>query len=283
MSEALRVESIGHTYGADTKAPFSAVGDITFELEQGQVACIVGPSGCGKSTLMRIMAGLMRPTNGTVAVGGTAIDGVPKELAMVFQDYSRSLFPWLRVRQNVEYPLKHIDKPTRRELAVAALAEVGLYGHENKYPWELSGGMQQRVAIARALAVQPRILLMDEPFASVDAQTRAGLEDLVLSIQAETGITIVLVTHDIDESVYLADRVVALSAHPSTVLEVIDVDLSRPRDQLATKEHPDFLAYRHRVYQLLHGPKTVRRVGGEFNSSSSAPTSTEPVDMATGS
>ncbi len=252
MSEALRVESIGHIYGIDSKTPFTAVGDITFELEQGQVACIVGPSGCGKSTLMRIMAGLTNPTKGTVTIGGTAIDGVPKELAMVFQDYSRSLFPWLRVRQNVEFPLKHLDKPTRRKLASEALSEVGLDGHESKYPWELSGGMQQRVAIARALAVQPRILLMDEPFASVDAQTRSELEDLVLSIQAETGITIVLVTHDIDESVYLADRVVALSGHPSTVLDVIDINLDRPRDQLTTKEHPDFLTFRHRVYELLH-------------------------------
>jgi NitT/TauT family transport system ATP-binding protein len=174
---------------------------------------------------------------------------------MVFQDYGRSLFPWLRIRQNVEFPLKHLDRATRRERAAEALSGVGLTGHESKYPWELSGGMQQRVAIARALAVNPRILLMDEPFASVDAQTRAGLEDLLLEIHANLGITVVLVTHDIDESVYLADRVIALGMSPGTVLEMIDVDLSRPRDQLATKEHPDFLAYRHRVYQLLRsGP-----------------------------
>ncbi len=252
MSEAVRVESVGHTYGLDTKTPFTAIGEISFEIEPGEVACIVGPSGCGKSTLLRIMAGLMASSKGQVTVGANPIRGVPDDLAMVFQDYSRSLFPWLRVRQNVTFPLKHLSKATRQEFAAVALADVGLEDHHDKYPWELSGGMQQRVAIARALAVQPRILLMDEPFTSVDAQTRADLEDLILKIHAQTGITIALVTHDIDESIYLADQVVALSSHPSTVLEVIDIALERPRDQLATKEHPDFLAYRHRVYELLH-------------------------------
>ena len=173
---------------------------------------------------------------------------------MVFQDYGRSLFPWLRIRQNVEFPLKHLDRATRRARAAEALESVGLTGHEGKYPWELSGGMQQRVAIARALAVDPRILLMDEPFASVDAQTRAGLEDLLLEIHADLGITIVLVTHDIDESVYLADRVIALGTSPGTVLEVIEVTLERPRHQLLTKETEDFLKYRHRVFELLGDP-----------------------------
>ena len=248
---ALAVDRVRHTYGQG-QAAFEALGEISFEVPAGSVACIVGESGCGKSTLMRIMAGLIRPSDGTVSVRGTPIDDVPEDLAMVFQDYGRSLFPWLRIRQNVEFPLKHLDRATRRERAAEALESVGLTGHEGKYPWELSGGMQQRVAIARALAVNPRILLMDEPFASVDAQTRAGLEDLLLEIHADLGITVVLVTHDIDESVYLADRVIALGKSPGTVLEMIDIDLSRPRDQLATKEHPDFLAHRHRVYQLLH-------------------------------
>jgi NitT/TauT family transport system ATP-binding protein len=203
---------------------------------------------------MRIMAGLIRPSDGTVSVRGTPIDGVPEDMAMVFQDYGRSLFPWLRIRQNVEFPLKHLDRATRRARAAEALESVGLTGHEGKYPWELSGGMQQRVAIARALAVDPRILLMDEPFASVDAQTRAGLEDLLLKIHADLGITIVLVTHDIDESVYLADRVIALGTSPGTVLEVIEVTLERPRHQLLTKETEDFLKYRHRVFELLGDP-----------------------------
>ncbi len=251
-STALSVDSVGHVYGQGTVEQFHAIGEVSFEVDRGEVVCIVGPSGCGKSTLMRIMAGLMRPSNGMVSLDGHPIEGVPADLAMVFQDYSRSLFPWLRVRPNVEYPLRHLAKAERAQRATDALADVGLSAHDRKYPWELSGGMQQRVALARALAVQPRILLMDEPFASVDAQTRSDLEDLVLEIHAETGITIVLVTHDIDESVYLADKVIALSAQPSTVLETIEVDLPRPRNQLDTKESSNFLHYRHHAYELLH-------------------------------
>ena len=247
----LRIDGLSHTYSVGTDAAFTAVGNISFEVPEGEVACIVGPSGCGKSTLMRIMAGLMAPTTGTVTLRDQQVDGVPDDLAMVFQDYSRSLFPWHRVQQNVEFPLKHLGKAERRARADEALASVRLSGHERKYPWEPSGGMQQRVAIARALAVKPRILLMDEPFASVDAQTRADLEDLLLSIHGDLGITVVLVTHDIDESIYLADRVVALSGHPSTVLDVLTVDLPRPRDQLSTKEDERFLSQRHRVFELL--------------------------------
>ena len=243
---------IGFTSRAGVTLPI--LRNIDLAIGQGETIGLVGESGCGKSTLMRIMAGLIRPSDGTVSVRGTPIDGVPEDMAMVFQDYGRSLFPWLRIRQNVEFPLKHLDRATHRARAAEALESVGLTGHEGKYPWELSGGMQQRVAIARALAVDPRILLMDEPFASVDAQTRAGLEDLLLEIHADLGITIVLVTHDIDESVYLADRVIALGTSPGTVLEVIEVTLERPRHQLLTKETEDFLKYRHRVFELLGDP-----------------------------
>ena len=248
---ALAVSGLSHTYSAGTADAFTAIGDISFDVDAGTIVSIVGPSGCGKSTLLRIMSGLMRPTQGKVSEDGAPIDGVPDDLAMVFQDYSRSLFPWHRVRQNVEFPLKHLDKATRNERATSALASVGLAGHESKYPWEMSGGMQQRAAIARALAVEPSILLMDEPFASVDAQTRADLEDLLLQLHEDLGITIIVVTHDIDESIYLADKVVALSGQPSRVLETIEVDLDRPRDQLSTKEDPRFLAHRHRVIELL--------------------------------
>ena len=243
---------IGFTSRAGVTLPI--LRNIDLAIGEGETIGLVGESGCGKSTLMRIMAGLIRPSDGTVSVRGTPIDGVPEDMAMVFQDYGRSLFPWLRIRQNVEFPLKHLDRATHRARAAEALESVGLTGHEGKYPWELSGGMQQRVAIARALAVDPRILLMDEPFASVDAQTRAGLEDLLLEIHADLGITIVLVTHDIDESVYLADRVIALGTSPGTVLEVIEVTLERPRHQLLTKETEDFLKYRHRVFELLGDP-----------------------------
>jgi len=170
----------------------------------------------------------------------------------VFQDYRNSLYPWMRVRENVEFPLRgRFSKKERTELADAALESVGLATHTRKYPWELSGGMQQRVAIARALVVKPDLLLMDEPFASVDAQTRSELEDLVLDISTQMGLSMVVVTHDIDESVYLADRVVVLSGGPTSVLEVITTNLPRPRDQIATKSSTEFLATREHVITML--------------------------------
>lgn len=247
----LSVEEVGHTYLKNDPEQGAALGEVTFDVRHGEVICIVGPSGCGKSTLLQILSGLLTPTTGAVRLSGERIDGVPDKLAMVFQDYGRSLFPWLRVRDNVEFPLQKHSKKDRARFAAAALQSVGLEPHADEYPWELSGGMQQRVAIARALAVHPRILLMDEPFASVDAQTRSELQDLILSIHGETEITMVVVTHDIDESIYLGDRVVALSGQPSSVAEIIDVELARPRHQLATRADPAFLEHRHRVFELL--------------------------------
>jgi NitT/TauT family transport system ATP-binding protein len=177
----------------------------------------------------------------------------PRQMAVVFQDYSRSLLPWLDVVGNVTLPLKAggVPKARRLQLAGEALAAVGLAEHAHKYPWQLSGGMQQRAAIARALAYQPEILLMDEPFASVDAQTRAELEDLLLDVWTRFNVTILLVTHDIDEAVYLADRVVLLSAAPTIVTESLTVDLPRPRDQIATKELPEFAHLRAHVFAAV--------------------------------
>uniref|UniRef100_UPI003D708239 ABC transporter ATP-binding protein n=1 Tax=Micrococcus luteus TaxID=1270 RepID=UPI003D708239 len=177
--------------------------------------------------------------------------------ALVFQDYSRSLYPWMRVAANVEFPLKGrgIAAAERAERVTAALAQVGLTGFEDSYPWQLSGGMQQRVAIARGLAYRPDILLMDEPFASVDAQTRSDLEDLVLRLRRELGMTILFVTHDIDESVYLADRVIILTNRPTRVNETLAVDLPYPRDQVTTKELPEFAHLRARVYTAIKATK----------------------------
>jgi NitT/TauT family transport system ATP-binding protein len=174
-------------------------------------------------------------------------------MALVFQEYGRSLMPWGSVRNNVLLPLRHKNLPRaeRKRLVEDALESVGLTRFIDHYPWQLSGGMQQRVAIARALAYQPTILLMDEPFASVDAQTRAELEDLVLRVREEYGITILFVTHDIDESVYLADRVVVLTHAPTEVKEIVPVDLERPRDQITTKELPEFVHLRGHVYRLI--------------------------------
>ena len=184
---------------------------------------------------------------------GKEVTSPPEEMALVFQEYSRSLMPWASVRSNVLLPLRHksLGKEQRRSLVEDALDAVGLTRFIDHYPWQLSGGMQQRVAIARALAYQPSILLMDEPFASVDAQTRADLEDLVLQVKQEYGITILFVTHDIDESVYLSDRIVVLTHAPTTVQEIVSVDLPLPRDQLATKELPEFSQLRAHVYRLI--------------------------------
>jgi NitT/TauT family transport system ATP-binding protein len=225
------------------------IADIGFEVTRGEVATIVGPSGAGKSTLLRCMAGLLAPTSGRVVLDGVPVTEPPERLAVVFQDYSRSLMPWMSVRHNVELPLrgKGVGKAERRERAAAALADVGLAESGELFPWQLSGGMQQRVAIARALAYRPEALLMDEPFASVDAQTRADLEDLVLDLRDRLGITILLVTHDIDEAVYLGDVVVVLSGTPTCVDEQLRVPLGSGRDQVHTKARPEFLELRSRV------------------------------------
>jgi NitT/TauT family transport system ATP-binding protein len=214
---------------------------------------VVGPSGCGKTTLLKCMSGLLAPTRGEVYLHGARIDGPPEKMALVFQEYSRSLFPWMSVRQNVAFPLrrKKLDKPKVKELVEKAVESMGLTRFLDRYPWELSGGMQQRVAIARALAYQPEILLMDEPFASVDAQTRADLEDLILEVRRQYGVTMVFVTHDIDESVYLGDRIVVLTPSPTTIQEVLDVDLPEPRDQVETKELPEFARLRAHVYRSI--------------------------------
>lgn len=227
--------------------------NISVEVQRGEFLCIVGPSGTGKTTLLQNLAGLRIPTSGAIRFEGNIVTGPPKNLAVVFQDYSRSLMPWLNAVDNVALPLKSagVGKRERRERALQALVEVGLEGAGDKYPWQLSGGMQQRVAIARALAYGPSAILMDEPFASVDAQTRAELEDLTLHVRDHLGVTVILVTHDIDEAVYLSDRVLVLSGRPATVAEIIDVPLGEGRDQITTKARPEFAELRSRVYRLI--------------------------------
>ncbi len=248
----LEINGLGKTYGTGATATH-AVGNVTFSVEEGEFVCVVGPSGCGKTTLLKCVGGLLAPSRGEVLLRGSRVIGPPERMALVFQEYSRSLMPWMSVRNNVLLPLrhKHLSKRERNSLVEDALEAVGLTRFMDRYPWQLSGGMQQRVAIARALAYQPSILLMDEPFASVDAQTRGDLEDLVLQVRDEFGITILFVTHDIDESVYLSDRVVALTHSPTEVKEVIPVDLPRPRDQIETKAQPEFADLRSHVYRLI--------------------------------
>jgi NitT/TauT family transport system ATP-binding protein len=248
----LEIKHLSKTYGSGDKAT-RAVGDVSLSVEAGELVCVVGPSGCGKTTLLKCVGGLLRPTSGEVMLKRKPVTGPPEAMALVFQEYGRSLMPWTSVRNNVLLPLRHkkLPRAERKRLVEEALDAVGLTRFIDHYPWQLSGGMQQRVAIARALAYQPSILLMDEPFASVDAQTRGDLEDLVLRVREQYGVTIVFVTHDIDESVYLSDRVVVLTHSPTQVKELIEVDLPTPRDQIATKELPEFAQLRAHVYRLI--------------------------------
>ena len=243
------LKKIYHTDGGDIEA----VRNLTFDLPKGELTCLVGPSGSGKTTLLKAISGLLEPTSGEVKLGGKLVTGPPKNMAVVFQEYGRSLYPWMRVRENVELPLKvaGMAKAKRDQLVDDALQAVGLDHVPRSYPWQLSGGMQQRVAIARAVAYQPEVLLMDEPFAAVDAQTRADLEDLVRRVWKTLGVTVLFVTHDIDESVYLGSRVVILSSSPTIIQQDIKIDLPDDRDQLETRSSARFAELRHHVYEQI--------------------------------
>jgi NitT/TauT family transport system ATP-binding protein len=256
MSKTLEVRGLHKVYQGRGRS-VEALRDLTFSVEASELVCVVGPSGCGKTTLLRCIAGLLEPTAGEVLLEGACVAGPPPGMAVVFQEYGRSLFPWMSVRANVELPLraKRLQGQRRDELVSEALGAVGLGDVHGAYPWQLSGGMQQRVAIARAVAYEPHVLLMDEPFAAVDAQTRAELEDLVRSVWHRTGVTILFVTHDIDEAVYLAQRVLVLSSSPTVVQEDLTVDLPAERDQLTTRSDPRFTQLRTHVYAQIQQAK----------------------------
>ncbi|MEV6965258.1 ABC transporter ATP-binding protein [Hamadaea sp. NPDC051192] len=261
---ALDVSGLRKTYEGHGE-PVEAIRDLTFEVRRGELVCVVGPSGAGKTTLLRCVAGLLGSSAGQVTLDGAAVTGPPAGMAVVFQEYGRSLFPWLTVRQNVELPLKEkrVPRADRQRLVDEALAAVGLSDSGRAHPWQLSGGMQQRVAIARAVAYEPSVLLMDEPFAAVDAQTRADLEDLVRSLWKRLGVTVLFVTHDIDEAVYLAQRVLVLSNRPTVVLEDVAIDLPDERDQIQTRSMPRFAELRRHVYELIQLAKKGHRPGTE--------------------
>lgn len=247
----LEVQHLQKRYGTDVLA----VKDISLTVKDNEFISIVGPSGCGKTTLLKMICGLLAPTEGSVVLRGRAVTSPPPEMVLVFQDYSRSLFPWLTVNKNVEFPLrkKKLDEAEKERVAQSALSAVGLETFGDQYPWQLSGGMQQRVALARAVAFRPEILLLDEPFASVDALTREDLEDLVLRLRHELGITALLVTHDIDEAVYLSDRIFVLGKPPSSVIREVIVDLPRPRNQTETRSDPRFIEIRNGIHELITG------------------------------
>jgi NitT/TauT family transport system ATP-binding protein len=245
----LRVQGVRKSFGT-----MSVLEDIDFSVREGEFVSLVGPSGCGKTTLLTILAALSPPDAGSIVFGDRAIEAPPPGIAIVFQDYSRSLFPWRRNLENVLLGM-HRDRQTgrkeKRERAASLLTRVGLAGYENFFPWQVSGGMQQRVAIARALATEPRLLLLDEPLAAVDAQTRSELQDLILSLAREGNQACVLVTHDVEEAIYMAHRLLVLGRRPTSVREEVTVELPWPRDQLTTREAPRFLAIRHHVLSLV--------------------------------
>jgi len=251
-SAYMQVQGMTMAYGHGAQEN-KIIEGLDLEVGKGEFVSIVGPSGVGKTTLLRGLSGLLRPRAGAISVHGEKINGPHPDLGVVFQDYSRSLLPWMTTRENVAFPLegKGVSKAERLAEADKAMAAVGLEGQGHKYPWEMSGGMQQRVAIARALAYDATVLLMDEPFASVDAQTRFELEDLVLDLQEKMGVTIILVTHDIDEAVYLSDRVVVIAEKPARVVDIIETDFGGHRDQVKTKADPRFADARSRILVRL--------------------------------
>ena len=257
---ALDVAGLAKTYRSPGR-DVEAVRNLTFQIRRGELVCIVGPSGAGKTTLLRCIAGLLDLSGGQIQLDGSNVTEPPAGMAVVFQEYGRSLFPWLTVGKNVELPLqeKGLSKAARTAKVAEALDAVGLRDSADAHPWQLSGGMQQRVAIARAIAYEPSVLLMDEPFAAVDAQTRADLEDLVRTLWQRLGVTVLFVTHDIDESVYLGQRVLVLSNRPTVVLEDVHVDLPDERDQLSTRSSAQFAKIRTHVYELVQSAKRGER------------------------
>jgi NitT/TauT family transport system ATP-binding protein len=230
-----------------------ALNDINFETHRREFLCIVGPSGCGKSTLVRILAGLDRQSTGEVLLAGKPVTGPGADRGMVFQGYT--LFPWLTVKRNVMFGLEmnNHGRATAEREALQWLDLIGLGKYADAYPHQLSGGMKQRVAIARALANQPRILLMDEPFSALDAQTRARMQSYLLEIWRKIDITIVFITHDLDEAVFLADRILVLKANPGEVAELIEVPVPRPR-HAGQYVGPEFRAAKARLEELIHPP-----------------------------
>jgi NitT/TauT family transport system ATP-binding protein len=245
---ALTVSALDYTAGS-----LQILSNISLNVREKEFVCIVGASGCGKTTLLRLMAGLLTPTQGQVLYKGQPVTGPQPELAVVFQDYGRALLPWRTVAGNVELALeaRRIPKAQRPEIIRDMLGRVGLAERADAYPIQLSGGMQQRLQIARCMAQAPQVLLMDEPFGALDAMTRQSLQDEVTRLCVDAGITAVFITHDLEEAIYLGDRVISMNKHPGRLSETLDIDLERPRDQLSTREDARFLEYRHRLFNLL--------------------------------
>ena len=247
----IRKEFPAKTVGKEQLPPFVAVENVTLDIQKGEFVSIVGPSGCGKSTLLDLIAGLTKPSVGEILLNGKIITGPGLDRGIVFQQYA--LYPWLTALQNIEFGLeaKGVDKKTRREKATYYLNLVGLSGFENHYPNELSGGMKQRVAIARSLAYEPEILLMDEPFAALDAQTRETLQEELINIWKSSKRTIIFITHSIDEAIYLSQRVAIMTSRPGKIKEVIDIPLTLQSKDQDVRSTPEYGQVRHYIWTQL--------------------------------
>jgi nitrate/nitrite transport system ATP-binding protein len=251
----LQIQDAGMVFPTK-RGPFVALRDINLEVQRGEFVTLIGHSGCGKSTLLNLVAGLTTPTSGILLLEERELKGPGPDRGVVFQNHS--LLPWLSCQDNVLLAVERVfgdkeDKARLRERALAALELVGMSHAVAKRPHEISGGMKQRVGIARALAMEPKMLLMDEPFGALDALTRARLQDELMKIVATTGATVMMVTHDVDEAVLLSDRIVMMTNGPAaTIGEVLRVDLPRPRDRVALAENRDYVQYRKEVIDFLY-------------------------------
>jgi NitT/TauT family transport system ATP-binding protein len=231
--------------------PVRILDGVRFSVHRGEFVSVLGVSGAGKTTLLRVLGGLQQAFGGTVSCDGAAVSGPPDGVVMVFQYYTHSLLPWRTVRRNVALGIEKLDRSERDSRVGEALAMVGLADRDDEYPWRLSGGMQQRVQIARALALRPSVLLMDEPFAALDAMTKAQLQDELHRLRDATGSSFVFVTHDIEEAVYLGDRVAVITGAPGRIERTVQVDLPKPRDQIVTRQMPKFLELRYLLHQAI--------------------------------
>jgi NitT/TauT family transport system ATP-binding protein len=247
-AELIRVDNVGLVLAARP-----ILDQINLSVRRGEFLCVVGPSGCGKTSLLRVIAGLFHATQGEVLFEGTRVVDPCPEISIVFQDYGKALLPWRTAAGNISLALEAKKIPRRhRETRISELlAMAGLAEHHDKFPSQLSGGMQQRLQIARCLAQDPVVLLMDEPFGALDALTRQALQDEVLSIAASNQVTVIFVTHDLEEAIYLGDRVIGLTSNPGRIGATFQVDLPRPRDQLSTREHPEFLRLRRELFDFI--------------------------------
>jgi len=253
MDKYLSVEAVGMSFAAS-----EILTGIDLTIRKGEFVTLIGHSGCGKSTLLNLVAGLIQPTRGAILLAGKHVDGPGPDRGVVFQNHS--LLPWLTCFQNVHLAVERVFKDRLRERTHAALALVGLTHAEHKYPHQISGGMKQRVGIARALAIEPKVLLLDEPFGALDALTRATLQDELMRIVGQTGATVLMVTHDVDEAVLLSDRVVMMSNGPSARIgEVLEVPLPRPRERLRLAHDPRFMDLRAAVLEFLYAKQAKLR------------------------